>query len=789
MKSATLEDMRKTTTPITGLTAAEVEIRKLKGQNNAFKVNSSKSNWQIFKDNAFTLFNAVNFIIAFMLIAVGSYSNVIFIFFIIYNMVAGIVVEVRARNIIDKLNIINKSPVSVIRDGEVVSIDPDDIVLGDILKLQTGNQVASDAKVIDGFVEVNEALLTGESDLIEKHTGDKLLSGSFISSGLCYAEVVRVGADNYSAKLAVEAKTHKPINSELLGSMRKITKFTSRIVIPLGIILFIEAFVMRQDGLQGSVVSTSAAILGMLPKGMMVLIVIALITSILKLGRRKILVQEMYAIETMAHVDTLCLDKTGTLTEGNMTVTKLITLDKSFPAKKLEAILGSYVKNSVDNSTTMKALRDHYSENTKYVMTSSVPFSSDRKWSSIHLDGVGYVVIGAPEKIFDQVPEDVIRRQSMGMRVLGVGICNKKNISTKTKLTSVTPLAVIELEDTIRKDAKKTLNYLSSEGIDIKIISGDNPNTVSKVAERAGFKNYSDYIDTTDISDEELRRKAQNTSIFGRVSPSQKKLIVDELKKQGRTVGMIGDGVNDILALRESDLSIAMAEGDAAAKQVSNLVLLESTFSELPSVLFEGRRVVNNSVRISSIFFIKTIYTFFLAVLCALSVFTGNIIVFPFLSIQITILDQMIEGYPSFFMSFEQDKSPIQKNFLKKSLIKSLPNAILITVCVLIVHLVGQHSGWSQIESTTLMYYLLGGITLMGVARACIPFNKLRVFLLVTSTIGFYGASIILRSLLKIEMLNSNTIPLFIILIALSGVVLLTVYFVTKRRSETTIAS
>jgi cation-transporting ATPase E len=766
----------------TGLTSAEVEARKLKGQINDFKINSSKSNWQIFQENAFTLFNAVNFFIAFCLIAVGSYTNVLFIFFIMYNIVAGIVVEIRARNVIDKLNIINRTLTTVIRDGEIAHINPEGIVLGDILKLKTGDQVPSDSVLLDGYVEVNESLLTGESDMIEKKKDSKLLSGSYISSGQCYAQVKHVGADNYSVKLAIEAKTHKPIVSQLLDSMRRLTKFTSRIVIPLGLLLFIEAFILRQDGIQDSVVSTSAAILGMLPKGIMVLIVIALITAILKLGRRKILVQEMYSVETMAHIDILCLDKTGTLTEGHMKVSAVNIIDQSFSKAKITQILGSYVKSSVDNSSTMKALREHYPENDKFKTKSSVPFSSDRKWSSIEIKGIGHIILGAPEIIFNEVPAEITKQQNKGTRVLGVGISTQKTLTAKTELKDIQQIAVIELKDTIRKDAEKTLKYLSKQGIDIKIISGDNAHTVSKIAERAGFEKFDEFLDVTDMPDDELRRQAPITSIFGRVSPRQKKLIIEELKKHDHTVGMIGDGVNDILALRESDLSIAMAEGDAAAKQVSNLVLLESSFSELPNVLFEGRRIVNNSSRVSSIFFIKTIYTFLLATLCALSVFTNSIIIFPFISIQITFLDQIIEGFPSFFMSFEQDKNRIEKHFLKKSLLRALPNALLITFSVALVYLIGSINGWSQIESSTLMYYLLGTITLMGVARACIPFNKLRLFLLSTSTIGFFGTSFIFQSLLQIETLTANTLPIFIILSLASLIILSFIYRATTRQ-------
>jgi ATPase, P-type (transporting), HAD superfamily, subfamily IC len=767
-----------------GLTAHEVRTKTLDGQTNAFKVDSAKSTADIIKDNTFTLFNAINFIIAVCLIAVGSYSNALFIIFIINNIVTGIVVEIRAKKIIDKLTILNKNEVFVVRDGEIVKIDPDEIVLGDLLRLSTGDQVPADSVVRKGMVEANEALLTGESDLVEKKLGSELLSGSYVSSGQCFAEVKRVGADNYSVKLAIEAKMHKTIKSELLSALRTISRFTSKIVVPLGAILMAEALLMRNDSFKESVVSTSAALLGMLPKGMAVLIIIALITAVIKLGRRKVLVQEMYSIETMAHVDTLCLDKTGTITDGKMRVRRVDMLSDIFDRDQLVGVLGSYMKNSVDNSSTMRALRDYFDENGDYAVKHCTAFSSERKWSSMYLDGVGMVVLGAPEKIFSDELAGISRAQQKGYRVLGVGISNKKDISSKRGLSGVEPIAVIELEDSIRKDAKKTLKYLDKQEIDLKIISGDNPLTVSTVAKQAGFKKYNSYCDVSEMSDDDLKDVVATMSIFGRVSPKQKQFIVKELKTNGKTVAMTGDGVNDILALREADLSIAMAEGDAATKQISNIVLLESNFSDLPSVLFEGRRVVNNMFRVSSIFFVKTIYSFLLALLCALSATSGNAIAFPFIAIQITLFDQILEGYPSFFLSFEEDKSKIPSKFLKYSLLRALPNAILIVSNIVFIHFYGQASGWGEIEITTLMYYMLGSIMLFGVIQACLPLNKLRAFIMVT-TIGGLGIAIVLfRSIVHVGLLTQNTLGVFTLLLSVSIVVRLAIVFCQKRISR-----
>jgi cation-transporting ATPase E len=753
---------------LTGLDKNKVELLKLAGKTNAFAIDSGKSTWQIIKDNTFNLFIVLNVLMALALLAVGSYMNTLFIFFVGIGVASGIIVEIRARNLVRKLTLLNKGQVTAIRDGEEIRVDPDDLVLGDLLKLSVGDQVPADSLILSGHCEVNESLLTGESDLLEKNRGKNLLSGSIIASGLVYTSVEHVGADNYITKLAIEAKTHKPIQSEILGSIKTVTKFTSRVILPLGAILLLEALLVKNDTLQGSVVSTSAALLGMLPKGLAVLTIIALITAVFKLGRRKVLVQEIYSVETMAHVDTLCLDKTGTLTEGKMKVKALELLSKRHSESKTKDILGSFLKNSIDRNSTIEALRNYFTENEKYSAKNSVNFSSERKWSAVYLEGIGMVVLGAPERIFENVPATVLERQKKGLRVLGLGLSDKKEITSKHILTGVEPLAIIELEDSVRKDAKKTLKYLRDQGVDLKVISGDNPATVSKIAERAGFINFEKYLDASALDDEELKESVKTTAIFGRVSPRQKKLIIAELKAAGHTVAMTGDGVNDILALREADLSIVMAEGDAATRQISNIVLLSSNFSEVPKILFEGRRVVNNMSRVASIFFIKTIYSLFLSVLCAASIATGQIVVFPFISLQITIIDQLLEGWPSFFMSFEEDKKKATKNFLRAALKKALPQALMVTAGLTIVHFWATAHDWGALETTTLMYYLLGAVMLIGVFKASQPFSKLRVFLFATAALGFFGSALILgkwfSGLTSLEVISPRALILLAIL-------------------------
>jgi len=773
----------------TGLTQGEVQQQILGGKTNAFQIKAGKPVWRIVTDNIFNLFWILNFLIAIALIAVGSPSNALFMVFVLVGTVSSVTVELRARNIVAKLTLINKNKITVIRDGKEQMISPDEIVLGDTLKLVTGDQVPTDSAVFQGSIEVNESLLTGEPDLIVKKRDSKLLSGSYVTSGQCYAQVKKVGADNYVTKLAIEAKVHKPIHSEILTSIAKVSKFTSRVILPLGLVLLLEAIFIRQDTLQGAVVSTSAALIGMLPKGLAVLTIIALITAVFKLGRKKVLVQQIYSVETMAHIDTLCLDKTGTLTDGKMRVRNLQVLSDLFSEDRIKRIMGSYLKHCYDNNPTMDAIRTFFETNDRYDANNIIPFSSDRKWGAVYLEGIGMIVLGAPERIFEPDPEVITGRQRKGFRVLGIGIVDRQDITSKQELRGVEPIAFLELEDGIRQDAEKTLTYLNKQGIELRVISGDNPLTVSKIAQRAGFTDFDNYIDVTDMDDETLRGVVPGTAIFGRVSPHQKRFIIQELKAIGKTVAMTGDGVNDILAMREADLSIVMAEGDSATKQIGNIVLLESSFSELPDILFEGRRVVNNMFRVSSIFFIKTIYSFLVSALCAVSVIiTGGatVVVFPFIAIQITVIDQILEGYPTLFMSFEADKSQVPKRFLRDSLLRALPQSIMVTISLVIIYIWATVNNWTQIEMTTLMFWVLGTITLIGIYKACLPFSKLRAFLFATSGIGFYAAAYILgrwfTDLIHIEIISRRSIAFLIIITTVCIAASLILWQVSKHK-------
>lgn len=755
-----------------GLTQVEVKRRIDAGKTNHFKAKTGSSNWEIFKRNVFNSFNVLNFAIFVALIAVQAWSNLFFFGIIVLNAFTGMMTELRARRMIDKLNLMNKDQIRVVRDGQLVSIDPRDIVLDDVMLLSAGEQVPSDAVVVDGIAELNEAMLTGESDHILKKDGKELLSGSYLVSGQVYARVIHVAEDNYANKLMLEAKTHKPIVSRILYNMDKIAKFTGKIVIPFGLALFFEAYLIKQLSLQESVVTSSTALLGMLPKGIALLTITSLLTAVIKLGMKHILVQEMYSVETLARVDVLCLDKTGTITQGKMTVKGLELLSERFTKEELERLLAAYMQHSKDKNATAQAIRNAYEGlEHHYQVGDVIPFSSDRKWGAVSVNGLGTLFLGAPEMLLKENPKAVDQAQARGSRVL-ILAWSQSGVDTETMIlpNDVEALTLLEIADPIREDAAETLEYLRSEDVTLKIISGDNPVTVSHIAHQAGFADYQSYIDCSKVSDEELEALAEDTAIFGRVSPHQKKLLIQPLNANGHTTAMTGDGVNDILALREADCSIVMAEGDPATRQIANLVLMDSEFKDIPEILFEGRRVVNNIAHIAPIFLIKTVYSFLLGLICIASVVFGKaeyLLVFPFIQVQMTLAGQFIEGFPPFILTFERNIRPVEKHFLRRSLQLSIPNALMLVISVLIFHLSQVYLGMSNTDMLTLSYYMMGSTGVLAVIRACIPLNKGRVALIIYSVFGFLISSYYLRDVIEISTLNSYTLPIYLVAMAI----------------------
>ncbi|HEL1769469.1 TPA: cation-translocating P-type ATPase [Streptococcus suis] len=751
---------------IKGLSTKEVQKRIQNQQTNHFKTKTSASNWEIFRRNVFTSFNALNFAIFLALLAVQAWSNLFFFGVIVLNAVSGMLTEWRARRMIDKLNLMNKDFIRVVRDSETISIAPEDIVLDDVLLLSAGEQVPSDAIVLEGIAEANEAMLTGESDLIVKNTGAELLSGSYLVSGQIYAKVIHVGAENYANKLMLEAKTHKPIVSRILYNMDKIAKFTGKIIIPFGLALFLEAFFIKLLPLKDSVITSSTALLGMLPKGIALLTITSLLTAVIKLGMKNVLVQEMYSVETLARVDVLCLDKTGTITQGKMTVENLLPLTNHYSLDTIQQILATYIQTSEDTNSTAQAIRKEYGDlKHHYKASHIIPFSSDRKWGAMTIENIGHIFLGAPEMLLTQNPPSVSEAQARGSRVLILALSQQSLPSSQNQLPeNIEPLALLEIADPIREDAAETLAYLRSQEVTLKIISGDNPVTVSHIAREAGFADYDSYIDCSKVDDEELIARAETTAIFGRVSPHQKKLLIQTLKAQGHTTAMTGDGVNDILALREADCSIVMAEGDPATRQIANLVLLDSEFRDIPEILFEGRRVVNNISHIAPIFLIKTIYSFLLGLICIASIALGKaeyLLVFPFIQVQMTLIGQFVEGFPPFILTFERNIRPVEKHFLRKSLLLALPNALMVVLSVLIFHLMQVFGYLNLHDMQTLSYYVLGSTGLLAVIRACLPLTKARLALIIYSVFGFFISSHFLHGLIEIHPLNSHTLPIY----------------------------
>lgn len=751
---------------IEGLSKNEVQERIKEEKVNKSNNDKLKTNWQIIRDNVFTLFNLYNLIIAIALVMVKAYTNTFFFAIIVVNVLIGIIQEIHGRNLVKKLSILTASKTTVIRDGKQIEIEIDEVVLGDTILLKQGDQIPSDSYVIQGEVEVNESLLTGESDSIVKRYEDKLLSGSYIVSGKCYAIVEKVGDDNFASQILSATKQEKENNSELLNSMKKVTKFTSFVIIPVGIILFIQAFYFREATIAQAVVATSAALLGMLPKGLVLLITIALESGVIKLAKKEVLVQESYSIEALAHIDTICLDKTGTITNGKMSVSEIEIYNEKILPKPFNNMMEAFVNGMDDTNSTFKAMKEHFDGTTTYEKLCNVSFSSERKWSSISFKKEGSIIVGAPEKLFaksdKEMPEKIVELQKNGKRILGVAY-SKEEIS-EDRLPNLEVVAIITLEDPLRKNAKEMLGYFKDQGIDVKIISGDNPLTVSNIAKRAGLKDYESYIDLSKIStDAEIVNLVDRYSIFARVLPHQKSIIVKALQAKGHKVAMTGDGVNDVIALRESDCSITLPDASDAAKQVSKIVLLNPDFSVLKDVLMEGRRVVNNITKVARIFFIKTIYSVLLSLLCIVTNME-----FPFIPIQITLIDLIIEGYTSFFITFEKNKTPVTGSFLVKALTNALPFAIAIMFNIIILTIAGKIIQIPQNQLTTMMYILIGFVSILAVEEVCRPFNKMRIFLFVTTAVGFFTAALIFNNLLKLSALTGAEIIVVIVLAIIS---------------------
>ena len=693
IKTIEVDLKRKKANLKTGLDAQDVNARVQAHWNNVNDKKGTRTVGSIIMSKIFTIFNLLCFGIAAWLISVGAFAKCFFILIVTANIIIGIVQDLRAKAMIDKLSILSAPTVNVLRDGYHQEIEVKEIVIDDIMLLTNGKQICSDSVVIEGTIEVNESLLTGESDPILKKPGDELYSGSFVVSGACKARVEKVGEENYIQKLTKQARKYEKPKSEIMRSLNLIIRIVGILIFILGPIYFLMCY-GKNMGFDGAwfgnseykeaVTTTAGAIIGMIPSGLFLLTSIALATSVVKLAHNKTLVQELYCIEMLARVDCLCLDKTGTITDGTMTVKGLIEY-KNDLGISIKQLIPAILNAQKDDNLTSQALEAKYGLAKKLPVKNLIAFSSSRKYSVTEFEKIGAIMLGAPEFIlkndFYKVENDVNKNARLGYRVLLIAKADK--IKGEEVTGTPEPLALILIEDTIRPDAYDTIKYFKDNGVQVKVISGDNPVTVSKVSERAGIEGADKYVSLDGMTDKDVIRAATRFNVFGRVSPAQKKLLVKTLKTEGKTVAMTGDGVNDILALKEADCSIAMASGSEAARNVSHLVLMDSNFSSLPKVVSEGRRVINNIQRVSTLFLTKTIFSTLLLFLVVLLPFMST---YPLDPGQLYMIDFLVVGIPSFFLALEVNRNKIQGSFIKNVLRTALPGALVIVIFAMLTY-------------------------------------------------------------------------------------------------------
>lgn len=740
----------------------------------------TKSIKKILFDNFFTIFNFLNLFLGIIVFMAGSFKNMIFLSVVIINTAISTIQEIHSKKVVDRLSVLASSKAHVIRDGKRQEISINEIVIDDVLEFKTGSQIATDSIILSGTVQVNESFLTGEPDSIEKKEGDVLLSGSYIVSGNCAAKVIHVGEENYTAKISKDAKYVKKVNSEIMTSLNKIINFLTSAIIPIGIALFIVQLNVENLSLQSAVTKTVAAIIGMIPEGLVLLTSTVLAVSVVRLSKSKVLVQELYCIETLARVDTLYLDKTGTLTEGIMEVKDYIPINDS--DTNMKNILSNIAKFSEDENSTINAIKDYFKDITnEFIPVKKYAFSSKNKWSAITFENQGSYIIGAPEFILKnnfKKYENTINKYTKDYRVLVLAHTQskieKENLPLDTNI-----IGLLLITDKIRKEAKDTLEYFYKQDVNIKIISGDNPITVSKIAKQVGVKNYDKYTDMSKITDKDnMLDIATNYTVFGRVTPTQKKELVLALKSKGKTVAMTGDGVNDVLALKAADCSIAMQNGSDATKNVAQLVLLDSNFASMPKVVAEGRRTINNIQRSASLFLVKTIYS---TILALMFLFMGE--AYPFVPIQLTLISTVTIGIPSFILALEPNNARIRGNFLRNVISKSLPTGITVALNILIISILNKCNIISNEHYSSLCVIatsICGLILLFTLTKSrknedtIFPFSIFRMLIALTMSAllifgvtylgNFFNIAYIVPILDKITFIIIGSIIIFIIL-------------------------
>ena len=719
-----------------GLTAKQVEQRNLEGCVNTPVEPPSKSVQDIIKTNVFTYFNLVFAVLAVLLIIAGSFRDLTFLPVIISNTVIGIIQEIRSKKVLDKLTMLNAPKSTVVRDTTLRNIPSSELVLDDIVVFSAGNQIPADATVMDGQIQVNESLITGESDEITKAAGDTLLSGSFVISGKCYAQLEKVGEDSYISKLTLEAKRQKPKEpTEMIRSLNKLVLIAGILIIPIGITLFSQQFFIEKSGFRNSVTSMVAAVIGMIPEGLFLLASVALVVSVMRLAQKKVLVHDMKCIETLARVDVLCVDKTGTITENDMAVDGVIPLNDAIDLQECQKHLADFVSCMEADNSTMKTLKRHFKGSKSIKPASVVPFSSAYKYSAVTFSEESTYVLGAPEFVlredYEDYEEHITSYSSKGYRVLIFGNY-KEDPKGEALSKEFAPLCLILLSNKIRAEAPETFRYFAEQGVAIKVISGDNPVTVSEVAAKAGIQNADRYVDARTLtSDEEISRAVCEFTVFGRVTPDQKRTFVKALQAAGHTVAMTGDGVNDVLALKDADCSIAMASGSDAAAQTSDLVLLDSRFSSMPSVVAEGRRVVNNITRSASLFLVKNIFSLLLSLFSICFMLD-----YPMEPSQVSLISMFTIGIPGFFLAMQSNTNRIEGRFITNVVLAALPAGITDALMVGALVIFGQVFGVNSTDISTASTLLLAIVGLMILYRICKPLNPLRTAVLIGCASG-----------------------------------------------------
>lgn len=804
---------------LTGLTDEQVNERIEQGKVNADENPNTRTYKQIVRENTLTFFNFLNLVLLILVLMVGSYKNAFFVGIIIINTLIGIAQEIRAKKTIDKLAILTAKKSIVIREGKKWTVPTEDLVLDDLVCLKTGDQVPADAKVLEGSVEVNESLLTGESDNLPKNVGDELFSGSFVTSGEACCQIIHVGKDNYAAQITSEAKEFKRHNSELKNSLNAILKVISIIIVPLGALLFYKQYYVVGNTFKDSIVSMVAGVLGMIPEGLVLLTSVALTLGALVLANKKTLVQELYCIETLARVDTLCLDKTGTITEGTMCVerveawgevsqnrdtdeiptededepkvvltkekqpenpetsTEVVSAENSAGSTEqpdlheIENMMANLMYVLKDQNATIDALRKRFPAKSSMTLEHIIPFSSDRKYSGAVFEDNGTYLMGAAQFLFPEGREDILdvcqNYAEEGLRVLV--LAHSTQMAEGTELPeNLEPAALLLLTDVIREEAPDTLQFFDSQEVDLKVISGDDPVTVSAIAKRAGLKNAENYVDATTLeTEEQLEEAVAKYSVFGRVTPQQKKEMVQALQKQGHTVAMTGDGVNDVLALKEADCSIAMAQGSDAAKNIANVVLLNSNFASMPHIVNQGRRVVNNIRTAASMFLIKTMFSVMLSLL---TIFFGN--AYPFEPIQMSLISACAVGIPTFLLAQENNYDKIDHTFLRHVFLNAFPAAITISSCVFAVMLVCQNVYHSNAMLNTACVLVTGWNYMAALKTVYAPLNTYRKTIIYGMQFIFFSAAVIFQKILALGSLDFGMIILVFILMTFAPVLI-----------------